>query len=102
MDRERAAIIELFSKGKRPGEILKMLQICKTRKEIVYRNIQRYNKTVDINDMPRSGRPKSVRTLRLKKIVMNRIRRNPHRSIRKMASELKVSLGSKTLNRCKT
>eukprot|EP00800_Vazella_pourtalesii_P015855 TRINITY_DN4383_c0_g1_i5.p1 TRINITY_DN4383_c0_g1~~TRINITY_DN4383_c0_g1_i5.p1 ORF type:complete len:293 (-),score=7.56 TRINITY_DN4383_c0_g1_i5:556-1434(-) len=44
--------------------------------------------------MPRSGRPKSVTTPRLKKIVMDRIRRNPRRSVRKMASELKVSLGS--------
>ena len=44
--------------------------------------------------MPRSGRPKSVRTPRLKKIVMDRIRRNPKRSVRKMASEFKVSLGS--------
>ena len=94
MDRERAAIIELFSKGKRPGEILKMLQICKSRRKIVYRTIQRYNKTGDIKYMPRSGRPKSVRNPRLKKIVMDRIRRNPQRSIRKMASELKVSLGS--------
>ena len=94
MDRERAAIIELFSNGKRPGEILKMLQICKSRRKIVYRTIQRYNKTGDIKDMPRSGQPKSVRTPRLKKIVMDKIRRNPQQSIRKMASELKVSLGS--------
>ena len=44
--------------------------------------------------MPRSGRPKSVTTPRLKKVVIDRIRRNPRRSLRKMASELKVSHGS--------
>ena len=44
--------------------------------------------------MPRSGRPKSVTTPRLKKVVMDRIRRNPRRSLRKMAVELKVSRGS--------
>ena len=42
--------------------------------------------------MSGSSRPKSVTTPRLK--VMDRIRRNPRRSLRKMAVELKVSRGS--------
>ena len=100
MDRERAVIIKLFSKGKRPGEILKMLQICKSRSEIVYRNIQRYNKTGDINDMPRNGRPKSVRTLRLKKIVMNRI--DPLLKITSSIHYSKLLKITITQNRCKT
>ena len=72
MERERAAIIELFSNGKCTGEILKLLHIPNSRRKVVYRIIQRYNKTGDIRDMPRSGRPKSVTTPRLKKIVMDR------------------------------
>ena len=43
--------------------------------------------------MSGSSRPKSVTTPRLKKVVMDRIRRNPRRSLRKMAVELKVSRG---------
>ena len=73
---------------------MKLLHIPNSRRKVVYRTIQRYNKTGDIRNMPRSSRLKSVRTLRLKRIVMDRIRRISRRSVRKMASELKVSLGS--------
>ena len=86
MDRERAAVIEIFSKGKSQGEILKLLQIPKSRGKFVYRTIQRYNKTGSVKDMPRSGRAKSVTTPRLKDIVRDRIRRNPRRFVLKMAS----------------
>ena len=86
MDRERAAVIEIFSKGKSQGEILKLLQIPKSRGKFVYRTIQLYNKTGSVKDMPRSGRAKSVTTPRLKDIVRDRIRRNPRRFVLKMAS----------------
>ena len=94
MERERSAIIELFVKGNNPGEILKLLKMPKQGRKLIYRTIQRYKKTGGVKDMPRSGRPKSVTTPRLKKVVMDRIRRNPRRSLRKMAVELKVSRGS--------
>ena len=97
MNQERAAIIELFSNGKRPGEILKLLHIPKSRRKIVYRTIQCYNKTRGIKDMPRSGRPKSVTTPRLKKIVIDRIRRNPRLSLRKWPMNSKFHM-----DRCKT
>ena len=86
MERERAAIIGLFSNGKGTEEILKLLHIPNSRRKIVYRTIQCY-KTGGIEDMPRSGRTKSVIIPRLKKIVKDRIRRNPQRFVRKMASE---------------
>uniref|UniRef100_A0A914CDJ0 Transposase Tc1-like domain-containing protein n=1 Tax=Acrobeloides nanus TaxID=290746 RepID=A0A914CDJ0_9BILA len=44
--------------------------------------------------MPRSGRPRTSRTLRLIKVVRERIRRNPRRSMRKMVKELRISEGS--------
>ncbi|KAI6660612.1 hypothetical protein LOD99_10389 [Oopsacas minuta] len=44
--------------------------------------------------MPRSGRPKSITTPRMKKLVRDRIRRNPLRSMRKMAAEVHISKGS--------
>ena len=44
--------------------------------------------------MPRSGRPKSVTTPRVKNLVRERIRRNPQRTLRKMAAEVHISRGS--------
>ena len=44
--------------------------------------------------MPRSGRPKSVTTPRVKKLIRERIRRNPQRSLRKMAAGVHISRGS--------
>ncbi|KAI6649823.1 MhmaT1 transposase [Oopsacas minuta] len=94
MNQERAAIIELLSNGKRPGEILKLLHIPKSRRKIVYRTIQRYNKTGGHKRYAKKRSTKVGTTPRLKKVVIDRIRRNPRRSLRKMASELKVSHGS--------
>ena len=42
-------------------------------------------------DKPRSGHPRSITTQQLEKVILNRIRRNPHRSMRKMVKELKMS-----------
>ena len=67
-----AVIIELFSNGKCKENFLITLYA----------------------HMPRSVRPKSVTTPRLKKIEMDRIRRNPQRYLRKMTSELELLLGS--------
>ena len=42
-------------------------------------------------DRVRSGRLRTVRTPKLKKVVRERIRRNPQRSMRKMVLDLKIS-----------
>ncbi|KAI6654525.1 MhmaT1 transposase [Oopsacas minuta] len=81
MESERSAIIELHMAGKSPSEILKLLNIAKGRRAFIYRTINRYKETGDTVDKPRSGRPCSVTTSALKKVVRERIRRNPHRSI---------------------
>ena len=94
MEGKRAAIVELFLRGKTTGEILKIMKFEKSRRKFVYRTIQRYKKTRSIKDMQRSGRPKSVTTPRVKKLVRKRIRRNPQRSLRKMAAEVHISRGS--------
>ena len=74
-----------------PGEILKLLNLPKCQRKFVYRTIRRFNETGGIWDKPRSGRPCTVTTPKLVKVVRERIRRNPRRPMRKMASELKVS-----------
>ena len=94
METERLTIIELYRKGKDQSEILKILNIPKTRRKFVYRTINRYKDTGSVSDKPRSGRPASVTTTRMRKIVRGRVWRNPRRSVRKMAAELKVSRSS--------
>ncbi|KAI6658804.1 hypothetical protein LOD99_15129 [Oopsacas minuta] len=44
--------------------------------------------------MPRCGRPKSITTPRMKNLVRDRVRRNPLRSMRKMAAEVHISKAS--------
>ncbi|KAI6658361.1 MhmaT1 transposase [Oopsacas minuta] len=91
MEVERAGIIWLFENGKAPGEILKLLNMPRSRRKFVYRTILRYKQTGGVKDNARSGRPSSVTTPRLAKRVRERIRRNPRRSMRKMAVDLQVS-----------
>lgn len=57
----------------------------------VYRTIQRFVETGTVEDRPRSGRPRSVRTPELVKTVAARIRRNPVRQQAVLARELSVS-----------
>ncbi|KAI6647739.1 hypothetical protein LOD99_8580 [Oopsacas minuta] len=63
----------------------------RSRRKFVYRKILRYKQTRGVKDKTRSGRPSSVTTPRLVKMVRERIRRNPRRSMRKMAVDLQVS-----------
>lgn len=73
---------------------MKILNFPKSRRRFVYRTIKRYQETGSAFDKPRSGRPVTVTTTRMKNIVRSRIWRNPRRSMRKMASDLKISQGS--------
>ena len=91
MERERSAIIGLFENGRKPAEILKLLNMSDGKRKFVHRTIKRYKETGGTVDRARSGRPSSVTTPGLKKIIRERIRRNPRRSMRKMALELKIS-----------
>ncbi|EYC01224.1 hypothetical protein Y032_0109g130 [Ancylostoma ceylanicum] len=70
-------------RGMAPSEICRRLKVNKRR---VCRTLKRG--TTD--DLPRTGRPVTVTTARMKKIVKKRLERNPFRSMRKMATELGV------------
>ena len=91
MEKERTGIIELFKAGRTHAEIMKSLRFPGSRRKFVYRTIRRYKETGGAVDRARSGRPRTVRTPQLKKVVRERIRRNPRRSMRKMALDLKIS-----------
>ena len=57
----------------------------------VIRTIKRYQETGSVEDRTRSGRPCTVVTPKVCKAVREQIRRNPRRSMRKMASTIKIS-----------
>ncbi|KAI6650840.1 Transposase [Oopsacas minuta] len=94
MEKEWSAIVELFQKGKKQKEIMKLLKIPQTRRNFVIRTIKRFNETGGVMDRARTGRPVSITTVKMRKVVRSRVWRNPQRSIRKMAKELKISRGS--------
>ena len=87
MEEKKSKIISLFLNGSSHIEICKSLKSQNTNRMFIYRTIQRYTDTGDVKDRPRSGRPVSVRTRRLREKVRSRITRNPRRPMRKLARE---------------
>ena len=67
MEGERLTIVELFKQVKKPGAILKILNMPKTSGKFVYRTIKRFQDTNSVKDKPRSGRPVTVTTTKMKK-----------------------------------
>ena len=67
-----------------------MLEPSGISRRFVYRTINRITETGSVKDRKRTGRPRTVRTNRLKRVVSDQISRNPRRSMRKMAAELNV------------
>ena len=87
---KRKFIIEHLEKGMRPPEIFKLGKKLKINRIMIKRTIDRYKETMSIEDLPRSGRPRTTRTRKLLKNVRKKIRRNPRRSMRKMAKEAEI------------
>ena len=77
-----AAIIELYRAGKTNSQIINLL---KTPKSTVSHTVNRFKELNSTEDRPRSGRPRTSRTPKAINAVGTRIRRNPIRSLRKMA-----------------
>lgn len=86
----RASICDLY---KRAPSIIKRLRIPRST---VYDAISRFKDVGTLKDRTGRGRPSTVTTSPKVKIVRDRIRRNAHRSIRKMASDLGMSRTSMT------
>ena len=88
---KRGAVIALHNEGVSSSEIAKghkmyVVTVCK--------QIKHYNKLVTLDDRPRSGRPVTATTKKNKEKIRSRIRRNPQRSMRKMAKDIQISEGS--------
>ena len=83
--------MKYHNEGKSASEISKILSI---NRWIVYRTIKRYEETGSIQDRFRKGRPRSVRTPAVRKLVRERVRKNPVRSIQGMAKDFNISTRS--------
>ena len=85
---DRSAIVAMYKHGSSVSKISKTLKL---HREQVHRVIKRFKETGGIKNRPR-GRPARIaRTPALRKAVKDKLRRNPERSIRKLAKEHKVS-----------
>ena len=82
------AIKELTESGIAPKEVAERLGVHRVT---VYRAIKKFRLTGSAGRRPGQGRRRSVRTPTLIKAVKGRIKRNPIRSMRQMAKDLKVS-----------
>ena len=91
MERDRCAVFGLFQARYKSKEISKMLKMPRGRRMFVVRAIKRYLETGNVEDRARSGRPCTVVTPKVRKTVREQIRRNPRRSMRKMASVIEIS-----------
>ncbi|EFO83229.1 hypothetical protein CRE_03542 [Caenorhabditis remanei] len=84
----RSSILNLFKAGVPPVDIIKRLGVPS---RTVYDSISRFKKLGTFLDRCGRGRKPTVVTPDRIKAVTERIRRNPHRSIRKMAKGMKIS-----------
>ena len=82
---KREAIIELYHVGTSISKIIKQLKVSKST---VYDVVSRYKKLGNTKDRPKSRYPCSCCTKNNIKVVHERVRRNPKRSIRKMAQDM--------------
>lgn len=90
MDRQmqRADIISSYGRGNRVCDIVRELNF---HRKTVQRVISRYEELGNLSDRARSGRPRTSVTRQKIGNIRDRIRRNPRRSMRKMAAELGIS-----------
>lgn len=87
----RVAVIALHKCGFEKSAIFKTLQPLGISRMFVYRAVKLFEETGGIDDRPRSGRPRTVRTPQAIKAVEARIRRNPLRKQKIMSREMQIS-----------
>lgn len=87
----RVTVVGLHKAGHDKSTIFKLLKPLGITKMFVYRTIKRFDEHKTIDDLPRSGRPRTVRTPRKVKAVEARIRRNPLRKQKIMVKEMEIS-----------
>jgi transposase len=88
MEAIRKAVIEHHQSGMTRKDIATSLKI---HRSTVYRIIDKFKATGTIKRLSGQGRPRTVRTPAAIRAVRDRIRRNPVRSMRKVAKDLDIS-----------
>ena len=88
---KRVAIVALFECGKTAKQIHQLLKPLSINERFVFRALQRYQETDDVEDRPRDGRPRSVRSQNVVNAVRERVRRNPLRKQKRLAMEMNIS-----------
>lgn len=94
MDFKRNSVIALYLAGKSQPAIVNELKHLKVNKMFVYRTITRYNGTGSVAKRYGGGPKKTATSPEMVRKVKARLERNPRRSGRQMAKELKISQGS--------
>ena len=75
----------------KPSKIFNELGNYGISRSMVYRTVKRLQETGNIADRPKSGRPRSIRTKKMKESVRLRIHRNRRRTMGKLAKSLGIS-----------
>ncbi|XP_053968116.1 uncharacterized protein LOC128869564 [Anastrepha ludens] len=94
MECKRNSVIALYLAGKSQPAIVRELSHLKVNEMFVYHTIKRYNDTGSIAKRYGGGPKKTTKTPEMVRKVKARLERNPRRSGRKMAKELKISQDS--------
>src|SRR5690348_11744340 len=90
----RSLIVRAFDRGERQADIFWRLKKDGVSRKLISTTIKRWRETGLITDRPRTGRPSTVRKPKRIKAVRERIRRNPRRSLRRLASQMGTSRSS--------
>ncbi|GBN19241.1 hypothetical protein AVEN_31022-1 [Araneus ventricosus] len=88
MSSKRSAILELFKRGKRQCEIVRLLNVPR---HTVSDAICRFKDLGNDGRRPGSGRKHSVNTFKNRKAIKKRDQRNPRVSMRKFARDMGIS-----------
>lgn len=91
MDVKRNAVIALHLAGASQTKILRELRHLAINRKFVYRTIKRYNESGSVNKRYGGGPKRTATSREMVRRVKAKIDRNPRRSGRKMAAELKIS-----------
>ena len=87
----RKTILKIHSLGYKVTFISRILDMPNLT---VWNIIRKFQTTKEVADLPRTGRPKCIRTPKKIKAIRERVQRNPKRSMRKMASEVGIRKSS--------
>jgi inhibitor of nuclear factor kappa-B kinase subunit alpha len=91
MNEKRSMVEFFYEQNFSPAQIFHRLKNDGFSRLFIRRTINRLKETGSVDDRKRSGRRRAVRTPARIKAVGARIRRNPRRSQRKLASQMDVS-----------